>query len=287
MSEQVESPGIVGFFSDVGRSVPGVAWSKAIRPLHIRTLRRHAPEGNGIPVMTLPGLIATRWTTRDTRDVLHALGFKPYSSGLRQANLGPRDKDRIPFLKDRVARIADKHGQPVFLPGHSLGGVDALLLAYESDDVSGVLTWDSPVRLAFVEGGVATPVRTVFDLLNRPDSALTRRYIDTLKEYAQDGPPKGKPVTNVVALDGTLLHQHIAAIPEWAEKHRLVEAVGLPGRHCDVPFGLEAFFVVAHRTHAASKSTRSWRPIEMEAHPAIFGEDPMERLRIPTYDPVI
>lgn len=99
-------------------------------------------------------------------------------------------------LQDQFDHIYEKHdGQPLDLIGHSLGGIMALLLAYDNADrVDSVMTLASPFEIMFGPKG-----RNLHILpMNKKDRAL----YDRLKAHIQDAPPAGVDVTSVYSPNG-------------------------------------------------------------------------------------
>lgn len=85
------------------------------------------PGGDGHPVLVLPGLMSSDWSTRAMRRFLIDRGYDAHGWGLG-TNLGPRGR-----LEDDLAALlnalADRHGRKVSLIGISLGGIYARQLA--------------------------------------------------------------------------------------------------------------------------------------------------------------
>jgi pimeloyl-ACP methyl ester carboxylesterase len=95
-------------------------------------LRANAAQGDGHPVLVLPGLGASDSTTLPLRGFLRERGWTPYAWE-QGFNFGPRHGvlDRCRGL---LMQIADRHGQAVSLVGWSLGGVYARELAKEQPE---------------------------------------------------------------------------------------------------------------------------------------------------------
>lgn len=121
-----------------GRAALELASGYAMRPV----LRR-APQGDGHPVLVLPGFIASGISTRPLRDFLNSHNYLAKCWKLGR-NLGLRDgiEER---LADRLDEIKERYGRKVSLVGWSLGGVFARELARKRpDDVRQVITLGSP-----------------------------------------------------------------------------------------------------------------------------------------------
>lgn len=88
---------------------------------------RHAPRGDGHPVLVFPGLVTGDFSTLVLRNYIDQLGYASYAweMGL---NLGPRP-GVVERCIERVRDLHSAHGEPVSLVGWSLGGVYAREIA--------------------------------------------------------------------------------------------------------------------------------------------------------------
>ena len=111
--------------------------------LALHPLWRAAAEGDGHPVLILPGLAAGDGSTSLMRRFLRSRGFAPYGWG-QGINLGLRTG-----VLERAHRTLEtlwlEYGRPVSLVGWSLGGLYARELAKQSPEmVRLVITLGSP-----------------------------------------------------------------------------------------------------------------------------------------------
>ena len=103
-----------------------------------------APRGDGHPVMVLPGLLASDFSTQPLRSFLKAQGYAVH--GWKQGrNLGLRPGVE-PDMLERVEELYDRHGgRKLSLVGWSLGGIYARQLAkLLPDKVRCVISLGSP-----------------------------------------------------------------------------------------------------------------------------------------------
>lgn len=102
------------------------------------------PAGDGHPVLVLPGLGASDFSTSALRRFLDQQGYsaQPWEQGV---NLGPRS-GVIDGCRERIQRLSAQHGgAPVSLIGWSLGGIFAREMAKElPDQVRCVITLGTP-----------------------------------------------------------------------------------------------------------------------------------------------
>jgi pimeloyl-ACP methyl ester carboxylesterase len=106
-------------------------------------LLMRAPRGDGHPVLTLPGFLASDLSMAPMRRYLKALGHDTYAWSLGR-NIGGLARMRQ-SLRDLLRRITDTTGQKVSIVGWSLGGVYARDLAlHEPEMVRSIITLGTP-----------------------------------------------------------------------------------------------------------------------------------------------
>jgi pimeloyl-ACP methyl ester carboxylesterase len=127
-----------------------------------RRLLRGAQPGDGRPVLFLPGFMGADGSTLALRRLLRTLGYHVHAWRLGR-NWGPTDTI-IDGLRERVGALLERHGQPLTLIGHSLGGVYAREIARAAPRaVRQVITLGSPMRRPV---GEPTAVGPVFQALS-------------------------------------------------------------------------------------------------------------------------
>jgi pimeloyl-ACP methyl ester carboxylesterase len=111
--------------------------------LMLSPLLMRAPRGDGHPVLTLPGFLASDLSMAPMRRYLGELGYDSYAWKMGR-NTGGVSRMRA-SLRDRLAEIHRTTGRKVSLVGWSLGGVYARDLALQAPDmVRYVVTLGSP-----------------------------------------------------------------------------------------------------------------------------------------------
>ena len=106
-------------------------------------LLMRAPKGDGHPVLTLPGFLASDLSMAPMRRYLKELGYDTYAWKMGR-NVGGVSRLRA-ALRDRLAEIYGATGRKVSIVGWSLGGVYARDLALQAPDmVRCVVTLGSP-----------------------------------------------------------------------------------------------------------------------------------------------
>lgn len=107
-------------------------------------LLRAVPQGDGHPVLVLPGLLASDVSTQPLRMFLRQKGYHVKGWELGR-NLGPRE-GMLQSMQERVAKMYERSQQLVSIVGWSLGGVYAREVARSMpDQVRQVITLGSPL----------------------------------------------------------------------------------------------------------------------------------------------
>jgi pimeloyl-ACP methyl ester carboxylesterase len=136
-------------------------------------LLMRAPRGDGHPVLTLPGFMASDLSMAPMRRYLKALGYDPYAWSLGR-NIGGLTRMRD-ALRDLLRRITDTTGRKVSIVGWSLGGTYARDLAVHAPEmVRSVITLGSP----FAGDIRATNATRLYE-------ALTGEGVDDIPEIRQ------------------------------------------------------------------------------------------------------
>jgi len=129
-----------------------------------RALKKLAPQGDGHPVMVLPGFLAGDGYNGALRRFLTGLNYSVHGWGMG-LNLGPQD-GVLEGLEARIHQLVERYETPVSLVGHSLGGIFARELARAfPDKVRQVISLGSP----FGEGRMTASIPArLFTALNPP-----------------------------------------------------------------------------------------------------------------------
>jgi pimeloyl-ACP methyl ester carboxylesterase len=111
--------------------------------LLLSPLLMRAPRGDGHPVLTLPGFLASDLSMAPMRRYLKELGYDAYAWNMGR-NFGGVGSKRG-ALRDLVIRIHETTGRKVSIIGWSLGGIYARDLALQLPDmVRSIITLGSP-----------------------------------------------------------------------------------------------------------------------------------------------
>jgi pimeloyl-ACP methyl ester carboxylesterase len=111
--------------------------------LLLSPLLMRAPKGDGHPVLTLPGFLASDLSMVPMQRYLRELGYDSHALKMGR-NIGGVKRMRV-ALRNRLADIHSSTGRKVSIVGWSLGGVYARDLALQAPDmVRYVVTLGSP-----------------------------------------------------------------------------------------------------------------------------------------------
>jgi hypothetical protein len=135
--ERLRPPGLALLLAEA-RGIFEFNASLLFSPLLMR-----APKGDGHPVLTLPGFLASDLSMAPMRRYLREIGYDAYAWKMGR-NIGGISRIRA-ALRERLAEIHAATGRKVSLVGWSLGGVYARDLALQEPDmVRYVVTLASP-----------------------------------------------------------------------------------------------------------------------------------------------
>ncbi|MEE4316137.1 MAG: alpha/beta fold hydrolase [Erythrobacter sp.] len=172
-----------------------------------------APQGQGQPVLVLPGILSSDKSTSLLRRSLDAAGYRAYSSDLGFiTGISPRS---LAMAERRLLDLYSREGRKLVLLGWSLGGIYARVLAQRHPDaVALVMTLGTP-----------------FSGDRRANNAW--RVYEAINDHAVDAPPlpddpSRKPPVRTVAL--------------WSRKDGVISPAGARGQpqerdaEIEVPF---------------------------------------------------
>lgn len=219
-----------------------------------RRLLAQAPAGDGHAVMVLPGFLGSDGYNRSLRRFLAGLGYAPH--GWAQGrNLGPRD-GVIEALEARVRFLSERHGGPVSLVGHSLGGIFARELGRALPDrVRQVISLGSP----FGEGrwSGSYPAR-IFGNLN------PREELPVLEAVLPTAPPV--PTTAIYSKGDGICNWRTAR-QERDSAHARSQSIQVRGSHCGMTLNPAIWFLLAERL---AQPAEDWRPFRPHAWSALL-----------------
>src|SRR5574337_1866088 len=205
-------------------------------------LWRVLANGDGHPVLVLPGFLAGDGSTRPLRRILRRLGYQVHSWHLGR-NLGPTDAV-LTGMTHRLRELHTRHDATVSLIGWSLGGIYARGLARRYPSlVRQVITLGSPFR----------PVR-----------ASVTRLAQTGRESAELAPEYGASALPVPA---TSIYSRYDGVVAWRacleESSASAENIAVIGSHLGLGYHPAAIWAIADRLAQPADNWAKFRPPAM------------------------
>jgi pimeloyl-ACP methyl ester carboxylesterase len=230
------------------------AWFEAGASLALMPVWRLAPDGDGHPVVVLPGLAASDDSTRILRGFLRARGYA--ATGWRQGrNLGFRP-GVLAAVRSLLVELADVHGRKVSLIGWSLGGIFARELAKEVPQVvRQVITLASPFT-------------------GHPRATNAFRLYEYVSGHRIGVPEVHEPLRAPPPVPTTSIWSRTDGIVSWrcsVERERpFVENIEINASHFGIGAHPLALYAIAERL---AQPEGEWRPFHREGWRAlVYGE---------------
>jgi pimeloyl-ACP methyl ester carboxylesterase len=188
--ERLRPPGLALLLAEA-RGIFEFNTSLLLSPLLMR-----APRGDGHPVLTLPGFLASDLSMVPMRRYLSELGHDTYAWKMGR-NIGGIERTRA-ALRDRLREIHGATGRKVSIVGWSLGGVYARDLALQAPDmVRYVVTLGSP----FANDVRATNATWAYEALSG----------ETVEEHSE----LGKAIAGDLPVPATSIYSRTDGIVNW------------------------------------------------------------------------
>ncbi len=191
------------------------------------------PDGDGHPVVVIPGFIASGWSTRPLRTFLHKKGYNSHC-WKQGRNLGLSAQLEGQMLK-RIRSIYRRYGRKVSLVGWSLGGVYSRWIAnHEPDLIRTVITLGSP----FTDNPRANHSWQLFE-------RMSGRKIEEIDNFTYEMVRRTPPVPT------TCVYSRTDGITAWqccvGDETEMSENVEVVGSHCGLGVNPLTLHVIADR----------------------------------------
>ena len=220
-------------------------------------LLARAPRGDGMPVLVLPGFMASDTSTRVLRRYLMRQDYSAHAWRLGR-NVGPRDGVEEKML-ERVETLSERFGAPVSIIGWSLGGIYARELAKKLPHrVKQVITLGSP----FADISRGSHAKPFFDLLaQRGERRRSRTGQAANPPRARRRPediavPPDVPSTAIFTKTDGVVHWENCLEPDAPH----TENIEISGSHCGLGMNPTVLYAIAERL---SQPAGNWRPFEV------------------------
>lgn len=214
-------------------------------------LLKRGPDGDGHPVMVLPGFLASDTSTRLLRKFLVQKNYQPSGWGLGR-NLGTHITGGDPVLSDELINqvLAQfvKDNRKVSLIGWSLGGILAREIArIVPDCVRQVITLGSPFN---GPKGAAPMAAKLFQLIN---GDVAKKHPDIAERMVQ---PPPVPSTAIYSRTDGVAHWK-ACIDDYAHDAIQTENIEVRGSHIGLGHNPQVLWVIADRL---AQAEGCWQP---------------------------
>ena len=147
-TQKIKKPSLFWALTEGGRAITELGLS-----IPFRAIYKKAAQGDGHPVIVLPGFMASERSTLPLRKFINKLGYTAYDWGLGR-NLGQLSYQEA--LVELVEELYTKHQVRISLVGWSLGGVFARELAKKRPEIiRQVITLGSPFRAVIRKNNAA------------------------------------------------------------------------------------------------------------------------------------
>lgn len=213
----------------------------------LRLAMKSFPKGDGHPVLTLPGFLASDASTRPMRGLLNDLGYaaRPWGLGRNLVFNDIREAQMLEMLES----LHDEFGRKISIVGWSLGGVFARELAKQRPDiVRCVISLGSPISAPRDYSNA----RSIYDRLNgEPDAGMEARM-------ARLHEPPPVPTTSVFSKsDGIVAWRGSVQPPH--DDHGETENIEIPASHFGIGVNPLAMAVIADRL---AQAEGEWAPFD-------------------------
>ncbi|THD37398.1 MAG: alpha/beta hydrolase [Sphingomonas sp.] len=207
-----------------------------------------APNGDGHPVIVLPGFVTSDRSTGVLRGFLKQHGYQAHTWDLGR-NLGPKAIGRHgEKLIKRVLAVYEESGQKVSLVGWSLGGVMARLVAKRIPHaIRQVITLGSP----FSGSPKASNVWRAYEVLTgqKIDGADTKAQLNEVS-----APPPVPSTAIYSRADGVVAWQNCCE-----EVGPMSDNIEVHGSHCGLGVNASVLYAIADRL---AQPEGDWHPFE-------------------------
>lgn len=241
MSKTPSRPSLFLCFTEVGRALTELGISYPIQ-----SLRKKEGDGDGHPVMILPGFMSTKSSTVFLRDFIEKSGYTVYDWGVGR-NLGKIEY--MDVLLKSIDAIYAKHHQKVSLVGWSLGGLFAREIAKARPDmIRQVITLGSPFR------DITQPnnVSWIYELISGG-----KKVKDTDMVVLHNLPhPAPVPTTAIYSKEDGIVPWRACLEDEDA----LHQNVQVHGSHIGLGVNQSVLWLIADRLKYSQKNWRPFKP---------------------------
>ena len=231
-----------------GRAFLELALLPALYPL-----LRKTPQGDGHPVLLVPGFTAGDATLVGLSTFLRTRGYHVETWGLGQ-NTGFKLKFSQ-ALEQKVRFMHHRHQHKVSIVGWSLGGVYAFYTAHLAPEcVRSVVSLGSPMRFSVTEYDVPFLINAVYRYVAHPMGPVA--HLANVRAKVLRAPPP-VPSTCVFSMTDGIVPPEAARIDDTDDAQH--ENIWVPGSHGGLGFNPAVMWILADRL---AQPEGEWRPFD-------------------------
>jgi pimeloyl-ACP methyl ester carboxylesterase len=231
-----------------GRALFEMALLPALYPMLL-----HTPQGDGHPVLLVPGFTAGDSTLIGLSTFLRTRGYHVETWGLGQ-NTGFKLKFSH-ALEQKLRFMHHRHKRKVSMVGWSLGGVYAFYTAHVAPEcVRSVVSLGSPMRFSGADFDVPILVKAIYRYLAHPMGPVA--HLANVRAKVLRAPPP-VPSTCIFSMTDGVVPPEAARIDDTDDDQH--ENIWVPGSHVGLGFNAAVMWVLANRL---AQAEGEWKPFE-------------------------
>jgi pimeloyl-ACP methyl ester carboxylesterase len=214
----------------------------------------HAPQGDGHPVLLLPGFMGSESSLIALELFLRNRGYNVQTWGLGR-NVGFRP-GHASAIEQKIRYLHHETGRKVSLVGWSLGGVFALYGAHQAPEgVRNVITLGSPVSVDATGTAVPPLLKALYRLIAHPMGSAAHSMQPRAKTL-REGKRLAVPVSCLYSLSDGVVPPQEATLEGDPSLH---ENIRVWGSHVGLGFNPLVLQIVADRL---AQPEGQWKPYE-------------------------
>jgi pimeloyl-ACP methyl ester carboxylesterase len=218
-------------------------------------LLMHAPQGDGHPVLLLPGFMGSEGSLIALEVYLRNRGYAVQTWGLGR-NVGFRP-GHASAIEQKIRYMHHESGRKVSLVGWSLGGVFALYGAHQASEcVRSVITLGSPITVDAAGSAVPPLLRALYRLIAHPMGTAAHSMQPRAKTI-RERKLLPMPVSCLYSLSDGVVPPQEATMEGDPSRH---ENVRVWGSHTGLGFNPLVLQIVADRLAQPEDLWRPYRP---------------------------
>jgi esterase/lipase len=208
---------------------------------------KYDDEGDGHPVMIMPGFMSTKFSTGLLREYITKCGYTVFDWGLGR-NLGK--VEYMDTLLTSIEKIEAKYGQKVTLIGWSLGGVFAREVAKARPDlIRQVITLGSPFQDITQPNNVAWVYNLISGGKRVKDTDLA--LLNNLHK------PAKVPTTAIYTKEDGIVPWQACMETHEDEIHQNIQ---VRGSHCGLGVNTSVLWIIADRLKRSKENWVHFKP---------------------------